>query len=452
MKKNDLLPLTITDVALTGSGVGHIDGMAVFVPASAVGDELTVQILKVKSKYAYARIHTIHKPSEWRNEPDCPVFPKCGGCLFRHMTYEAELQLKEHQVQQNMARIGHYNGEISPITGSPVVDGYRNKAQYPLSLQNGKLSIGFFAPRSHRVMDCRSCKLQPAVFEEILRVFDAWILENKISVYNELTGKGLIRHIYIREASQTSQILVCIVATAAKLPHSDALCTALTNAVPSVKSIVLNVNADDTNVILGKKCIPLFGDGYIEDILCGKRFRLNALSFYQVNRTQAENLYRKAAEYAEPDGEVVLDLYCGAGTIGLSMADKAKEIIGVEIVPEAIEDAKYNAQLNDVHNARFLCADAAEAAVKLEQEGIKPGVILVDPPRKGCSPELLDTIFRFAPKRLVYVSCDSATLARDVAILQEGGYKVEQVAPFDMFPRTGHVETVVLMSKVNTTR
>ena len=448
MKKNELIPLSITDCTLSGSGVGHVDGMAVLVPATAAGDEITAQIVKVKKTYAYAIVREIRKASADRVEPDCPAFPKCGGCLFRHMTYGAELRLKENQVRENLRRIGGYTGTVEPIEPSPKVDGYRNKAQYPLAMQNGKLSVGFYAPRSHRVIDCRDCRLQPPVFETILRAFTDWIETFDVPVYDETTRRGLLRHVYIRRGERTGEILVCAVATRKELPQKDALCDALLRAAPQIRSIVLNVNPDDTNVILGKTCIPLYGDGYIEDELCGLRFRLSALSFYQVNALQAERLYGKAAEYAAADGATVLDLYCGAGTIGLSMARRAKAVIGVESVPEASRDAKENARRNAVENARFLCADAAQAAEQLLGEGVRPDVIVVDPPRKGCAPEVLQTILRFAPERLVYVSCDSATLARDVAVLQQGGYTVQSAAPFDMFPRTGHVETVCLMSRV----
>ena len=447
MKKNEQIPLSVTDVTLSGSGVGHADGMAVLVPATAVGDEITAQIVKVKKTYAYAIVREIRKPSADRIEPDCPAFPKCGGCLFRHMTYGAELRLKENQVRENLRRIGHYTGTVEPIVPSPKVDGYRNKAQFPLSMRDGKLSVGFFAPRSHRVIDCRACRLQPPVFEKILRTAAEWIETNAIPVYDETTRRGLLRHIYIRSGERTGEILVCIVASSEDVPHTQALYDALLREVPQIRSVVLNVNPDDTNVILGKTCVPLLGDGYLEDVLCGLRFRLSALSFYQVNALQAEQLYGKAAEYAEPDGKTVLDLYCGAGTIGLSMARRAKEVIGVEIVPEAIRDAKENARRNGIENARFLCADAAEAAERLLSEGVYPDVIVVDPPRKGCAPELLETVLRFAPERLVYISCDSATLARDVDLLQQGGYAVQNATPFDMFPRTGHVETVALLTR-----
>lgn len=448
MKKNDRIELSITDCTLSGSGVGHVDGMAVLVPATAAGDEITAQIVKVRKTYAYGIVRAIRKPSADRIEPDCPAFPKCGGCLFRHMTYDAELRLKENQVRENLRRIGHYGGAVEPIVPSPKEDGYRNKAQYPVSVQNGKPTIGFYAPRSHRVIDCQDCRLHPPEFAAILRVCAEWIEAYGVPVYDETTRTGTLRHIYIRRGERTGEMLVCMVAASKDLLNTDKLCDALLWAAPQIRSIVLNVNPDDTNVILGRTCIPLYGDGYLEDVLCGLRFRLSALSFYQVNALQAEHLYEKAAEYAEPDGATVLDLYCGAGTIGLSMAHRAQTVIGVEIVPEAIKDAKENARRNGIENARFLCADAAQAAQRLLEEGIRPDVIVVDPPRKGCAPELLQAVFRFAPDRLVYISCDSATLARDLNVLQQGGYAVNAVTPFDMFPRTGHVETVVLMSRV----
>ena len=451
MKKNDRIHMTITDCTLSGSGVGHADGMAVLVPAAAVGDAAEVQIVKVNKTFAFGRLVSIMTPSPDRIENDCPAFPQCGGCLFRHISYDAELRLKEKQVRENMRRIGHYDGEVQSITPSPQTDGYRNKAQFPLAVQKGKICIGFFAPRSHRVVDCRNCRLQPTDFADVLSVFDKWITTYQIPVYDETTGKGLLRHVYIREGVQTGELLICAVSKAKNLPHTDALCRALCDAVPRIRSVVLNVNPDDTNVILGKTCIPLFGDCVIEDELCGLRFRLSPLSFYQVNAPQAENLYRKAAEFAEPKGKTVLDLYCGTGTIGLTMAKDAQEIIGVEIVPDAVRDAEANAARNGITNARFLCADAAQAAAKLQSEGIRPDVILVDPPRKGCAPDLLETILHMAPDTLVYISCDSATLARDCAILQDGGYTVDAVAPFDMFPRTGHVETVVRLSNIRTT-
>ena len=333
MKKNEIVRLTVEDCTLSGSGVGHADGMAVFIPACAVGDDADVQILKANKTCAFGKIRTLHTPSADRIENDCPAFPRCGGCLFRHVAYDAELRLKENQVRENLRRIGHYDGGVQPIVPSPQTDGYRNKAQYPLAWENGRLSVGFYAPRSHRVIDCRDCRLQPPEFGTILSVFNAWVRTYGVPIYDETTGKGLLRHIYIRKGVRTDELLVCAVSKTKHLPHTDALCCALLDASKCIRSIVLNVNPDDTNVILGKTCLPLYGDGVIEDELCGLRFRLSPLSFYQVNAPQAENLYRKAAEFAAPAGKTILDLYCGTGTIGLTMAREAKQVIGVEIVP-----------------------------------------------------------------------------------------------------------------------
>lgn len=447
MKKNDICNLNITDCTLSGSGVGHIDSMAVFVPAAAVGDELKVHILKVKSNCAFGKVHEVLTASPDRIKSDCPVFPKCGGCAFRHISYDAEKRIKENQVRENLRRIGKIDVTVNPIVPSPSVDAYRNKAQYPLSMKDGVLSIGFFAERSHRVIDCRNCRLQSDEFSVILSVFDDWIKKNNVSIYDETTHKGLLRHIYIRKGERTGEILVCAVINGEKIPHQDELCDNLLTKLPNIKSIVININKERTNVILGKKCIPLYGNGYIEDVLCSLRFRISPLSFYQVNALQAENLYNKAIELADAKGKTVLDLYCGTGTIGLTMAKTAKKVIGVEIIPDAVKDAGINAELNGIKNAEFICADASDAVKQLAEKNIKPDVIIVDPPRKGCSEDVLKAISDFSPERLVYISCDSATLARDCAILKTLGYNADIATPFDMFPRTGHVETVVKLSR-----
>ncbi|MCR5484455.1 MAG: 23S rRNA (uracil(1939)-C(5))-methyltransferase RlmD [Clostridiales bacterium] len=450
LKKNDVIELNIESCSLSGSGIGHAcDGMAVFVPASAVGDVLSVHILKVKSNYAFGKIEEIIAPSPDREENTCPVFPKCGGCLFRHITYDAELRLKEAQVRENLKRIGHVEIQPDSIIPSKKIDGYRNKAQYPVSLENGTLKIGFFAPRSHRVIDCRSCLLQPESFKVILKVVKKWIIKNNITVFDEKTGEGLLRHIYIRKAERTGEISVSLIINGERINGGDSLVSELLRKVPEIKSVTVNVNREKTNVILGEKLYPIYGGKYITDVLCGLKVRLSPLSFYQVNTDQAETLYNKAAEYAALSGnETVVDLYCGAGTIGLSMAKNAKEIIGVEIVPDAVADAEANAALNGITNARFICADAASAAETLKKEGVAPDVVIVDPPRKGCAPELLKTVADMSPEKFIYISCDSATLARDCDIMRGYGYYPTKIAPVDMFPRTGHVETVCLMSRV----
>lgn len=450
LKKNQDIEIEITGITTEGSGVGHYDGIAVFVPNTATGDVIDCHIIKTKKNYAVGKIKSIIKASKSRIIPDCDVFSRCGGCAFRHMNYTAECEMKKQRVIDAFARLGHIEILPEEIIKSGRENRYRNKAQYPVRLENGKLNIGFFAQNSHRVIDCRDCMLQPKEFGRIVSVFRKWIEKNNISVYNEENHKGLLRHIYIRKAFETNQIMVCAVINGHNLPKKDDLITSLLKCTDNIASITVNENTNDSNVILGKKCCTIWGSDYIEDILCGIKVRISPLSFYQVNRDQAEKLYNKAFEYAElTENDTLLDLYCGAGTIGLSMAKKVKKLIGVEIIPEAIEDAKVNAEINDIDNAEFICGDAPEAAKILKDRGIKPDVIIVDPPRKGCAADLLDTIDEMNPKRLVYISCDPATLARDCAILKEKGFEVQKVTPVDMFPRTSHVETVVLLSREN---
>lgn len=447
LKKNDEIELKISSVTSEGSGVGRHEGMAVFVPFTAEGDTVLAHIIKVKKNYAVAKAVKILTPSAARIEPDCTAFGKCGGCCYRHISYEEELHIKENRVREAMHRLGGIEIEPKPIVGG-ARKRYRNKAQYPITNINGKLAAGFYAAKSHRVIPAEDCLLQPELFGEILKAFLRWGDRHHLEAYSEETGAGLLRHLYIRQAQATGEVMVCIVAAGENLPHSADLCNALTANFPEIKSIILNVNKKDTNVILGEKCLTLWGRGYIEDELCSLRFALSPLSFYQVNRIQTQRLYGKAAEYASLSGdEVLLDLYCGTGTIGLTMADKAKKLIGVEIVPQAVEDAKKNAEKNGVTNSEFICADAPEAAAQLKKRGTKPDVIILDPPRKGCTPDLIETVAEMNPDRVVYVSCDPATLARDCKIFTEKGYTLREYTPFDLFPSTSHVETVALLSR-----
>ncbi len=448
LKKNDRINLKIESCSANGSGVGRHNGMAIFVPATAVGDEIVAHILKVKKTYAFAKVERVLTESPDRIKPECPVYLKCGGCVFSHMDYAAEKKIKANHVEECFKRIGGVHPEFEPIIGAKTDCRYRNKAQYPVAIENGEIKLGFYSSHSHRVVHCPDCLLQPEEFERILNVFTDYVREFSVSVYNETAHRGLLRHIYIRKGSASGEIMVCAVVNGNSLPAEDRLTAMLLEKEPGIKSIILNSNTKNTNVILGEKCRTIWGSDCITDILCGLKFRISPLSFYQVNRDQAERLYNKAAEYAGLTGsETVFDLYCGAGTIGLSMAHRAKEIIGVEIVPEAIEDAKTNMELNGIANARFICGDAAQAAEILKNEGVRPDVIILDPPRKGCSPEMIKTAAEMNPDRIVYVSCDPATLARDCGIFAELGYIARKATPVDMFPRTGHVETVVLLSK-----
>lgn len=439
MKKNDEIILQIDGYTSDGNGVGHIDGMAVFVPLSAKGDTVRAKILKVKKSYAYGKVMEILTASTDRINPDCPVFSRCGGCVYRHISYKSECRIKEEKVYNCIKRIGGIDMAPMPIICAQNENGYRNKAQYPLS-QNG--NVGFFGTHSHRVIESDTCLLQPKVFEDICRVITDFFKEKNISIYNEENHTGLVRHIYLRFGATTNEIMVVLVINGDTLPFYEKLVADLTNLLgENLKSVQLNINKRDTNVILGDKCITLFGDTYITDVLCGVKIRISPLSFYQVNRDMAEKLYKKAAEYADCTDKTVLDLYCGAGTIGLSMAKKAKKIIGVEIIPDAVKDAKINAQINNITNAEFICGDAALAAAELAHRGEKPDVVIVDPPRKGCEESLLNTIANdFTPERIVYVSCDSSTLARDIAVLSKLGYELQEYTPVDMFPRTSHVE------------
>ena len=449
LKKNDKIPVTIDSCTSLGSGVGKYNGMTVFAANTAPGDHALLHIIKAKPNYAIGKVDKIIHPSKMRITPDCPVFEKCGGCAFGHLNYDDELKIKARQVKENFARIAGIDTEPAPIIRGVSEKRYRNKAQYPVqSDRHGLALIGFYAPHSHRVIDCADCLLQPEDFKKVTDIFRNWIRLFKITTYNEQTRKGLLRHIYIRAAVSTNELMVCIVINGNDIPFKDELVFELKDALPNLKSIVINKNKKDTNVVLGDECITIYGNSYITDELCGLKFDISPLSFYQVNHDTAQLLYQKAKEYADLQGnEVVLDLYCGTGTIGLTMADKAKKIIGVEIIPQAVENAIENAKKNNIDNARFICADAAKAAQVLKDEGITPDVAIIDPPRKGCSKDLLETLAKMNPSKIVYVSCDSATLARDVQILEQLGYSFKEVTPVDMFPRAPHVEAVALLKK-----
>ena len=449
MKKNDLITIEITDVMLNGSGVGHYNGLAVFVPATVTGDVVLAHVLKVNKNIAYAKINEIIKPSEKRIENTCQSFLRCGGCAFRHIKYLEELELKENAVRNNLKRIGGVEPEFEPITALKET-GYRNKCQYPVSKdKDGNIVIGFYSEHSHRVVDCTDCALQPEEFSKIVKVFKSFLENKNISIYDEKSGRGLVRHLYLRKAETTGEIMVFVVVNGDKLPFYEELIEELKQLLKnSFCSFGLNINKNDTNVILGDKNITLYGNEYITDSLCDVEFRISPLSFYQVNHDVAELLYKKAAEYLEPNGKTILDLYCGAGTIGLTMAKKVKNLIGVEIIPEAIKDAKFNAKQNGIKNCEFICADAKKAAEDLKNRKIKPDAVIVDPPRKGCDETVIDIICNdFAPERVVYVSCDSATLARDCKIFKSFGYSAKKCATFDMFPRTKHVESVVCLEQ-----
>ncbi|MBR2876576.1 MAG: 23S rRNA (uracil(1939)-C(5))-methyltransferase RlmD [Clostridia bacterium] len=447
MKKNDDFDLTITGYTSEGNGVGKKDGIAVFVENTAKNDVIKCHIIKAKKNYAVGKAMKIIKPSKDRIIPECEHFRYCGGCSFSHLKYEAEAQLKAEKVKDAFLRIAHLEPDFEEIIASADTTRYRNKAQYPVRRENGILKIGFYAKKSHRVIDGDDCLLQPEEFGEIVEIFRKFINNNNIPVYSEELHVGLIRHIYLRKAFKTNEIMVCVVINGDTLKNSAELIENL-KSIDGFKTLILNKNKEKTNVVLGNECETLFGDGFITDILCGVKVKLSPLSFYQVNHDTAELLYNKAKEYASlTPNDDFLDLYCGTGTIGLSMAKEAKSLIGVEIIPDAIEDAKLNAELNGITNAEFICGDAKDAVKELQQRNITPKVVILDPPRKGCSEELLKTVAEIGPERIVYVSCDPATLARDAGRLLTLGYETKKVTPVDMFPRTSHVETVALLSR-----
>lgn len=449
LNKNDEITLEITALTSQGSGVGRFESMAVFVEGTAPGDLILAHIILVKQNYAVGKIKKIIKPSKHRILCDCSAAASCGGCSFRHIDYAAELEEKRLRVQSAFEHIGKLDVSVNEILSSGSTDRYRNKAQYPIELtKEGKTLIGFYAKKSHRIVDCRDCLLQPEEFQGILKVIEHWAALCGITVYDEQEKRGLLRHIYLRKGFSTGQIMVCLVVTDRLVKNTDKLVEALLEENENIKSIVLNINPKNTNVVLSDECITLWGSDYIEDELCSLRFKISPLSFFQVNPKGAEILYKKAAEYAALTGrETLLDLYCGTGTIGLSMAKNAERVIGVEIIPQAIENAKENAKLNGIENAEFFCDDASGAAKRISESNTKIDVIVLDPPRKGCSRDVIEATVRMAPERIVYVSCDPATLARDCAAFSSLGYETKYATAVDMFPRTAHVETVCLLSR-----
>lgn len=440
--KNQIIPLTIDALSSDGNGVGRFEGQAVFVPFTAVGDVLSVKVVKVCKSYAFGIVETIQTPGAGRILADCPIFGRCGGCCFRHLSYPAELAAKQSFVADAMRRIGGLDTPVRDILPSPQAERYRNKVQYPLlRAADGSVQAGFYASRSHRPLPCGDCLLQPELLNRIAATLCALLTQYHISVYDEQAHRGMARHIYLRHAVTTGRVLVCLVCNGHRLPHAQDICAALVRAHPEVESVVLNVNTQKTNVITGKECITLYGPGVLHDVLCGVPVALGPLSFYQVNTEGANRLYGVAADFAAPGpDDTLLDLYCGAGTIGLSMANRCGRLIGVEIVPEAVESARRNAAVMGVEHAEFFCADAGTAAQKLAADGLLPDIVILDPPRKGCDESTLEAVLSMAPRCIVMVSCNPATAARDLAYLSRRGYTVQFIQPVDMFPRTKHVE------------
>ena len=443
--------MQIDALGSNGEGIGRIDGYTVFVEGALPGEKISVLIVKVKKNYGYGKLMEILEVSPERREPMCPVAKQCGGCQLQHLSYEAELAYKTREVKDVMERIGGIrNVEVKPALGMENPWRYRNKAQFPVGRGKDGCAIGFYAKRSHRIVDTDQCFLQNACNDEIIGIVRAFLNEFNIPLYDEEKHKGLVRHILTRIGRNSGEIMVCIVINGKKLPNSDILVERL-KAVEGVVSIVLNVNKEKTNVFLGQKINTLWGKDTITDSIDGIEFEISPLSFYQVNPIQTEVLYGKAVELAGLKGEeTVLDLYCGIGTISLFFARKAKKVFGVEIVPEAIADAKKNAARNGITNAEFAVGAAEEVIPRLyKEEGITADIVVVDPPRKGCDEKLLETILQISPEKIVYVSCNPATWARDLAVLKEGGYELKEVQPVDQFSHSVHVEVVTCLQRVN---
>ena len=444
LEKGSVYTAVIDGYSSEGLGIARVNGAVVFVPHAVRGEEIDLRITKVmKTSYA-GEIVKIHNPSPERMEPECPYAGKCGGCAYRHLTYPEELWAKRQRVQDALTRIGGLELTVEEILGAKNPEHYRNKSQYPVEADG---SIGFFQARTHKVVPIRRCLIQTEAADRTAQAVGEWMRRYKISAYDETTGKGLVRHVCVR-VNRKGESLCCVVVNGNKVPREPELAAYVTAAVPHTVGVLLNSNTRRGNVILGDKYRTLFGRNYLMDTLCGLEFKLSMPSFYQVNRDQAEALYGKALEFAGLTGnETVLDLYCGIGTITLCLAKAAKRVIGAEIVPPAIRDAKENALRNGIENAEFFCGDAADIAAKLESDGLRPDVVTLDPPRKGLAPEVIASVAAMGPEKVVYVSCDPATLGRDVKIFREFGYEAKRAAAVDMFPGTAHVETVVLLSR-----
>lgn len=453
MEKNQLVQVTIQDMTENGEGIGKVDGYTLFIKDTVIGDRVSAKIMKAKKTYGYARVMEVLEPSPDRVTPRCPVAGPCGGCQLQAMSYEAQLRFKQRKVQNHLERIGGFTDvTVEPVIGMKEPWHYRNKAQFPIRAnREGKIIAGFYAGRTHSVIETEQCYLGLPVNEQILAIVKKWMEENHIAPYDETSGKGLVRHVLIRVARATGQVMVCLIINGKKLRGTETLVERL-RTIPGMTSISYNVNLERTNVILGREVVLLWGDDSIEDCIGDISFRISPLSFFQVNPEQTEKLYGKALEFAGlTGGETVWDLYCGIGTISLFLAQKAGKVYGVEIVPAAIENAKENAVRNGFTNTEFFVGKAEEVLPQWYAEHGEPAdVIVVDPPRKGCDEALLQVMLQMSPQRMVYVSCDSATLARDLKLLcGSGEYRIEKVQPVDMFAQGVGIETVVLLSKVN---
>ena len=448
VQKGQTIELQITGLGSSGEGVGKYEGFTIFVPGALPEESIQSCVELVKKSYAIASLKNILKPSGRRTEPLCPIYKECGGCQLQHLSYEGQLELKREQVQAALSRIGHLEVEALPTIGCVMPLYYRNKMQFPVSTTEGKLEIGCYALSTHSVIDTPNCIIQKEANNKVLASVRQWMEQYGISAYDEKTGKGVVRHVMSRVGVHSGEIMAVVVTSVYDLPHRKELCDLLLAKVPGLVSVIQNINKKPTNIIMGLKNKVLYGKATIKDSLGALSFNISALSFFQVNSEQAEVLYAKAMEYAALTGkETVVDVYCGTGTISLYMAREAKKVYGIEIVAPAIEDAKVNAKENGLSNAEFICGDAAVELPKLLKSGVQPDVIMVDPPRAGCEEKVLAAMVGVKPERIVYVSCNPASLARDLAYLEAHGYKTQKVQPVDMFPQTHHVENVALVVK-----
>lgn len=450
VKKNEFVTLTFEDLTHEGNGVGKINGYPLFVPYGLPGEEAVVKVVKVNKNFGYGKLIELKKKSAKRVEPPCNVFYKCGGCQLQHMSYDMQLQMKRNQVKNVMKKIAHLDHvPVHPTIGMEDPWRYRNKVQIPVGEKDGELITGFYRMRSHDIIhDMETCLIQDELNDRVVHAVRRIANRLGIEAYDEEAHRGVLRHIMVRTGRETNDIMVVLITRTEKLPHQEELIRELTETFPSIKSIVHNVNSKRTNVILGDKAKTIWGDDYIYDTIDDIRFAISPRSFYQVNPIQTKVLYDKAVEYAQIDeNDVVVDAYCGIGTISLFLARKVKKVYGIEVVPDAIRDAKKNTELNGITNAEFIVGEAEKVLPEWKNEGFKPDVIVVDPPRKGCDVAFLKAMIAMEPKRIVYVSCNPSTLARDLVILEDGGYRTQEVQPVDMFSQTMHVEAVCWLER-----
>lgn len=448
-KKNMELVVDIISEGYEGEGVAKPEGFPIFIPGALNGEKVRIILVKVNKSHGFGKLTDILKPSEYRTEPVCSIYKKCGGCQLQHMNYEEQLRFKKNRVKDCVERIGKIqHAVIHDTLGMEKPFRYRNKVQLPVGGENGSPSIGFYAARSHNIIDLQQCEIQHQVGDSIVSIARTWMKKYNIAGYDEESGTGSIRHIMVRKGFKSGEVMVVIVTNTKELPYKQQLIEEIVYNIPDVKSIIQNINPKKTNVVLGLENITLLGADTIKDYIGEFKFYISPLSFFQVNPVQTEVLYNKALEYAGLDGnEVVFDAYCGTGTISLFLSKKAKKVYGVEIIPEAIENAKKNAELNGISNAEFFVGKAEEVIPDLITKGVKADVVVVDPPRKGCESSLLHAMAKMSPSKIVYVSCDPSTLARDLAILENLGYKTMEVQPVDMFPQTAHVECVAMIKR-----